>query len=164
MGKRGPPPKPTALKMAQGNPGKRALNREEPAPRLLGAHELQPSEALEEPLARKAWEQLAPELQRLGLLTVIDRHALAEYCLAYAERMAAQRDIDELGRILVHEKEDGTSYHYPNPAVKQRDNAIRRMKDWGARFGLSPADRARIHVTPPEDDEVARQQAFFGTG
>ena len=33
MGKRGPRPRPTALKLARGNPGKRRLNTDEPKPR-----------------------------------------------------------------------------------------------------------------------------------
>ena len=32
MGRRGPAPKPTAIKKAEGNPGKRKLNTEEPQP------------------------------------------------------------------------------------------------------------------------------------
>jgi hypothetical protein len=34
MGYRGPAPKPNAIKRAEGNPGKRPLNRYEPQPRL----------------------------------------------------------------------------------------------------------------------------------
>ncbi len=33
MGQRGPAPKPTALRILEGNPGKRPLNASEPRPR-----------------------------------------------------------------------------------------------------------------------------------
>jgi hypothetical protein len=34
MGKRGPSPKPTSLKVLQGNPGKRKINKSEPKPHM----------------------------------------------------------------------------------------------------------------------------------
>jgi hypothetical protein len=34
MGHRGPPPKPTALKLIAGNPGKKALPKDEPKPKV----------------------------------------------------------------------------------------------------------------------------------
>lgn len=78
-GSRGPLPKPAALKALEGNPGKRALDLsagvnprvEVPsAPRHLGKE------------ARKEWARITPVLEELGLISGLDRAALALYCQA----------------------------------------------------------------------------------
>ena len=58
MGLSGPPPKPTALKRAEGNPGKRRLNDFEPQP-LEIAPRCPPH--LDE-LARQEWKRIVPIL------------------------------------------------------------------------------------------------------
>jgi len=69
----GPKLKPTAIKILEGNPGKRPLNLNEPKP-LQIAPEC-PDWLLDE--AKKEWKRLAPELERLGLLTILDMAAFA---------------------------------------------------------------------------------------
>jgi phage terminase small subunit len=77
---RGRKPKPTALKMFEGNPGKRALNRNEPKP---------PAETPDCPVhlddeAQAEWNRITPELSTLGLIARIGRAALAAYCQAWS--------------------------------------------------------------------------------
>ena len=66
-----PKPKPTALKIAKGNPGKQKLNTNEPQP----SKELPPCPEWIPPLAKSAWNNLVPELSRIGVLTKIDLNA-----------------------------------------------------------------------------------------
>ena len=80
MGRRGPPPKPTKLKLLAGNPGKRPLNRREPQPRKTTPR--CPAWLGKE--ARAVWKRMVPELRRMGVLTVIDGEALAAFCQTYA--------------------------------------------------------------------------------
>ena len=79
MGQRGPMPKPAALRLLEGNAGKRPLNLtdginpkiEIPAPpKHLGRE------------ARKEWKRITPLLEDLGLISGLDRTALALYCQA----------------------------------------------------------------------------------
>ena len=68
MATRGRKPKPTALKLLEGNPGKRPLNGREPVP---------PRAALKCPAwllpeAKKEWKRLAPALEAMGVLTMAD--------------------------------------------------------------------------------------------
>ena len=72
MGRRGPAPKPTALKRLQGNPGKRALNDSEPRPTATMPR--CPTHLQGE--ARAEWRRVARGLHDAGLLTQIDRAAL----------------------------------------------------------------------------------------
>ena len=85
----GSKPKPTAIKILEGNPGKRLLNLNEPKP-LQIAPEC-PDWLLDE--AKKEWNRLAPELERLGLLTIIDEMAFAGFCQSYAKWKIAEEFI-----------------------------------------------------------------------
>jgi len=74
-------PKPTKLKIIEGNPGKRPLNENEPIPQSIAPE--CPDWLSDD--AKKEWKRLAPELERLGLLTVLDMAAFAGYCQSYAK-------------------------------------------------------------------------------
>ena len=70
---RGRKPKPTALKLIEGNPGKRAINGQEPMPpaSLPDCPQHLTTEA------RAEWQRLAEILNGIGLLTQVDRAAMA---------------------------------------------------------------------------------------
>ena len=71
-------PIPTVLKLIAGNPGKRPLNENEPKPdKRISVSEVHQGEA------RKEWRRMSKKLSRLGLLTEIDRAAMALYCRAW---------------------------------------------------------------------------------
>src|SRR3989337_534358 len=97
MGRRGPPPKPTALKLLQGNPGQHRLNQAEPKPASVVPN--RPGWLL--PNAKREWSRLVQELQELGLLTNLDRAALAGYCQAYARAIRAEAVIEEKGETFL---------------------------------------------------------------
>ena len=86
---RGRKPKPTHLKLLHGS--RRPINKHEPKPKL----ERPPCPARLCPEAKKAWREIVPELERLGLLTTIDGQALARYCdmhAIYVEAMIFLKD------------------------------------------------------------------------
>ena len=68
-------PKPTALKLVTGNPGKRPLNDHEPQPEA--AIPEVPAHLSGE--AKAEWDRIVIRLHPLGLLTDLDRAALAAY-------------------------------------------------------------------------------------
>lgn len=71
MGTRGRKPKPTAIKVLEGNPGKRPLNANEPKPEKKSPK----CPSWLEPEAKKEWRRMAKVLERLGVLTEIDAAA-----------------------------------------------------------------------------------------
>ena len=73
MAGRGRPPKPTAIKELEGNPGKRPLNKNEPKPKAK-APKCPP---WLESDAKKEWRRLSKELEAMGLLTQVDMAAFA---------------------------------------------------------------------------------------
>jgi phage terminase small subunit len=66
-------PKPTHLKLVTGNPGRRPLNDCEPQPEI--ALPPVPPELCDD--AKLEWDRVSFELHRAGLLTKVDRAALA---------------------------------------------------------------------------------------
>src|SRR3990167_9530086 len=96
-------PKPTRLKVLEGNPGKRPLPADEPEPRMLS---IECPEMLQGE-ARVEWERLAPELSALGLLTTVDRAGLVAYCQAWGRLVMAEAFIAEQGVTYVLRDKDG---------------------------------------------------------
>ena len=93
MAVRGRKPKPTALKVLEGNPGHRPLNKKEPMPK--GRLPRCP-DWLEDD-AKKEWKRLGKVLAEMGMLTHLDMMAFAGYCQAYARWKGAEEFITQHG-------------------------------------------------------------------
>ena len=156
----GPPPKPTHLKLVTGNPGRRPLNKNEPKPeRKLSSP---PDELYED--AKIEWRRVAKELHRLGLLTVIDRAALAAYCQAYGRWIVAERALAEVAKrdLLTHglliKTTNGNAIQ--NPLVGTANKAMLAMMRCASEFGMTPAARSRI--SSPQGADLTNPFAEFG--
>lgn len=88
----GRPPKPTHLKVLEGNPGKRAINKNEPKPQAKAPS--CPAHLDKE--AKAEWRRISKQLLQLGLLTEVDRAALAAYCQAWSRWVYAEEKISQL--------------------------------------------------------------------
>jgi len=138
MSMRGRKPIPTKIKILNGNPGKRPLNINEPQP-VSKAPEC-PEEL--NPLAKKIWERLYPELERLGLLTIVDEIPLAGLCQNYAIWLTTEKFLEEHGRVM--KTRSGAIKARPEVAIS--NNALRFVKAFASEFGLTPSSRGRISL------------------
>jgi len=136
MATRGRKPKPTALKLLEGNPGKRPINVNEPIP-PKGDIKC-PSWLL--PEAKKEWKRLAPALEAMGVLTMADEKAFCGYCQAYARWKEAEEFITQDGSIF--KTPSGYVQQVPQVSIAQQNLKI--MQSFCSEFGLTPATRARI--------------------
>jgi P27 family predicted phage terminase small subunit len=135
---------PTQLKILRGNPGRRKLPGDEPRPKVGAPH----CPSFLDATAKSIWRALAPELARLGLLTIVDGGALAGYCQAWAEFEIATKTLRKEGRFFKTE----SGYLAPHPAVAQQRSALTAIRAFAGLFGLDPSSRSRIHApTPPAD-------------
>lgn len=144
MAGRGPAPKPTALKLLTGNAGHQKLRQNEPKPRPVAPK--CPSWLDAE--ARKEWRRIAPELDRLGLLTVVDMAALAGYCQSYSTWKAATEALNRHG--LTYEATNGNIRQRPEAAIATR--ALAEVRQFCQEFGLTPSARARMTLPEAPDD------------
>jgi phage terminase small subunit len=95
---RGRKPKTSALKMFEGNPGRRSLNKNEPKPAV---------ETPECPVhlddeAQAEWNRITPDLHTLGLVARVDRAALAAYCQAWSRWVKAEEMLNSTGGVACH--------------------------------------------------------------
>jgi P27 family predicted phage terminase small subunit len=135
---RGRRPKPTRVKILTGNPGKRPLNDQEPKPEAAIPDcpiELGPS-------ARAEWDRLCRQLDKLKLLTDLDRAALAAYCGAYALWAEATSAIQKYGAMV----KSPTGYPIQSPYVSIANRQTEIMMRIASEFGFTPASRSRISV------------------
>lgn len=149
MGRRGPAPKPTRLRLIEGNPSKRPLNRNEPKPRPVRP----PCPRWLNAEAHREWRRIVPELEVLGLLTMVDRAVLAGYCQAYARWRQAEEAIERYG--MIGKTESGYVHQLPYVSIAQK--SLQLMKNLASEFGLTPAARSRISLGPPEQDDSERE-------
>lgn len=91
MAGKGRPPKPTALKLAEGNRGKRRANPAEPKPNLLDRIPPPPPHLNED--GASEWRRIAHQLQELGLLTDLDLSPLVAYCASFARFLRAEQQL-----------------------------------------------------------------------
>ena len=169
MGSRGPAPKPTALKKLAGNPGKRSISPSEPKPRAkrprMPAHftpvddpdatvtENQVQKEFYE-IARGEWRRVVRELSAVdGLVTSVDADALAMYCETYARWVQASRKLAMSGMVEKLKTNRGGEYLAMSPYVTIINQCMRTMKQLLTEFGMTPANRTRIQIEkPPEED------------
>jgi P27 family predicted phage terminase small subunit len=135
---RGRKPKPTHLKLLEGNLGRRPPNLGEPKPRraipTCPAH-LCPS-------AKAEWKRLACQLHSLGVLTELDRAPLAAYCQAYGRWVEAERKLKETPTLL----KLPSGYLQHNPWLTIANKQLELMHKYMAELGLSPVARSRVDV------------------
>jgi P27 family predicted phage terminase small subunit len=140
---RGRKPKPTRVKILTGNPGKRALNHDEPRPEPA----IPECPAELNPVAQKEWNRLVVELAPLRILTHLDRAALASYCGAFALWAEAMEAIQKYGAMV--KSPSGYPVQSPYLAIANRQTEI--MMRIASEFGFTPASRSRI-ATPRQQE------------
>jgi P27 family predicted phage terminase small subunit len=143
-GKRGPKPKPTALRVFEGDPGHLLGKREGEVMPEIVAEIPKPPDWLGD-IGKAKWGEVAPALFRIGCLTVVDVNLLALYCEAWDEFFAARAEIEKSGIVAMSDK----GAEYQHPAVGIKNKAIQRIKQLGGEFGMSPASRVGLTVNNP---------------
>jgi P27 family predicted phage terminase small subunit len=124
--------------------------------------------------AKRHWRKYAPRLYRLGLLTELDLPPFKRYCELFSEYRAKKQLIAEKGEYYpiyaTPTKAESKANAKPRlaklaitPYARQlpgiRDELLRLEKD----FGMTPASRSGIEVSPAlsEADEV--EERLFGS-
>jgi P27 family predicted phage terminase small subunit len=138
---------PTALKVVRGNPGKRPLNEHEPKPACAGAEDVPDWLS---PEAQEHWPMIAAQLVDAGVLTVIDRPALAQYCEAFVIWRQAYDKVLKFGLVVKAQSGFPVQSPFLSIANQQSDRMLRILCE----FGCTPSSRSRVAVSKPDADDV----------
>lgn len=156
-GTRGPLPKPHALKVLEGNAGKRPLDLaagvnpriEVPSPpKHLGKE------------AAKEWKRITPLLEELGLISGLDRAALALYCQAAGRLAELETAFNAKVKLIEKGGKDyadavyEASYSVTPSGYAQQSVIVQligkhreQLNRYLMHFGLSPAARGRVQAS-----------------
>lgn len=138
------PKKPTKLKVLQGTYRKDRANANEPVPDTTIPSP--PDHLTQE--ASVEWGRISHQLYKLGLLSDLDRSALAAYCQVYGRWVKAERELALTGNLL-----DTT----PNGMKQQHalvgiaNKAMELMHKFLIEFGLTPASRTKVSAKQSEE-------------
>ncbi len=155
MAKPGPKTQPTQLKILRGNPGKRALPKDEPQP----ASGFPPCPEHLTAQAREAWGMFSVQLESVGVGTVIDATALELLCTSYALYRDAAEQVAKYGPCWVRANGEGLpSFAFsPHSTVMERER--KNIKALLAEFGMTPSSRTGISVDTPPEGVRSRERA-----
>ena len=148
---RGRIPKPTAIKVLTGNPGKRTLNKHEPKPQ---GDLVDPPEYMTDG-AKSAWHY-ALECAPVGLLKKLDMSILEVWANAADLYRKAQSGLTKTG-LLIKAPNTGVPMQSPYLAIANKQSQI--MTKAATEMGFTPATRSRVtvpseaaHALDPWDD------------
>lgn len=160
--------KPTALKLLHGEKNKDRINLNEPKPASVAP---QPPKHLDG-VDRAVWRDLAPALERNGLLTEVDGTSFSTLCLLQALEVRLKREFRACkGKVLdvrtsfsEGQTAEGRTNELMvveariNPIVKELRMLAAAKRPYLSAFGMDPASRTKITVPGGgEEDE------FFGS-
>lgn len=145
MGRRGPAPMPTKLKLLHGETRAQRLNHAEPkptntpvAPEDLGGE------------ARAVWDRLMADFGHTGVLTAVDQDAMRIYCEAVARYEHAAKMLEKSGP-LVRGARSGDLIKNPLHQIV-RDNAV-LVRAMARELGFTPSARTGLQTPEREDGD-----------
>src|SRR5262245_15772580 len=154
MGRRGPPPLPSAMKRARGTLRADRVSAAEPrgtggvpdAPRGLDARE------------RQEWDELGARLAAMGVLQKQQAEALELLVRAKVRYLRLAAKVREMGEVLADAK--GDLYRNPHAiAMEKAEVEFRRLL---LEFGLTPAAATRVRAEAEQAaDSDANARRFF---
>jgi P27 family predicted phage terminase small subunit len=133
---RGRRPKPTALRRLEGNRGKRSFNKNEPVP-PKGLPSCPEHLSI---VAAAEWDRVAQTLYDMGVLTTIDRAALAAYCQAYGRWVEAEEKLRETPSLF----KTPSGYVQQSPWMGIANKQVELMGRYMVELGMTPASRSRV--------------------
>ena len=133
-------PLPTHLNMVRGTLQKCRMNPDEPTP----DPEIPDAPPHLSPEAREEWERLALELYELGILSTIDRAALAAYCQAYGRWVEAEEQLRNIDGTMKLTETTSNGNIIQNPLVGIANKSLELMHKYLTEFGMSPSSRTRV--------------------
>lgn len=105
---------------------------------------------------KEKWKSVVRELHPLGLVTTIDKDALAMYCTIYVRWVKAERMVREKGEII----KTAAGNIIQNPYLSIANRALDQLNKLGAEFGMTPSSRSRVKTDMLDPDQELERMLF----
>jgi P27 family predicted phage terminase small subunit len=94
------------------------------------------------------------KLRAFGLVTVIDKAALAAYCQAWGRWVEAEQQLRKYGPVI----KSPSGFPIQSPYLTIANKAMEQMTRMLVEFGMTPSSRSRVATvkTQPKEDRKAR--------
>lgn len=151
MGRRGPAPQPTSLRVVRGNPSKTPIPPDEPRPE---DDDGAPPEGLSG-AALATWERTVPILRAMGVWTAADRATWERYCVVHELFQRNREMVAAHGEVMVFNRRDknGNPYMQVSPFATQLYRAAAELLRIEQQYGMTPSSRTQVRLhARPEDD------------
>jgi P27 family predicted phage terminase small subunit len=99
------------------------------------------------PVARAEWRRVTGILDRMGILSVLDRASLADYCTVVERLQEASTAITKEGLLV-----KGERGMVKNPACQLERQYRQALLSYCSLFGLAPSPRGRMELPDAGDD------------
>ena len=150
-----PKPTPTALRLIKGNPGKRAINKNEPKP----TRGVPKCPAHLDAKAKTAWAKLCKSLDEMGILTLADQYALEVLVSIYARIRDLQKAVKDYGSTTYTTiSTAGEKVVKAYPEVSQLEKAESLFRSYLTEFGLTPSARTKVEASEKENKDDPLQK------
>lgn len=166
MGLRGPKPQSNVIKLLRGNPGRRAIDLSDGVQPVVAVPDA-PRHLTKE--ARKEWRRITVELDELGLISRLDRAALAIYCQTWGRLVLAEQALEAKRRAAEENDADQVEavFIQRTPTGYQRESVLLRIigrlqqdcDRYLASFGMSPSSRSRVKPSDNRQAELFQEAA-----
>lgn len=105
--------------------------------------------------ARDMWN-IAVTFTQKGLLTPTDAPILERWCRDYALYRKLQKKVEDSHTELIQHVETSTGGYRDvlNPLVTLVDQIAKRLVTYEKELGFTPASRARVRPSTPEEEEI----------
>ncbi|HEY8636960.1 MAG TPA: phage terminase small subunit P27 family [Candidatus Limnocylindrales bacterium] len=142
MGRRGPAPTPTKVKMLRGETRPSRLNLHEPMP----SPDVPKMPADMDAAAKLVWRRVLRDMRHTGVIRAADTDVLRAYCESVARYQHAARLLGQSGPLVRGQR--GELVKNPLHQIV-RDNAD-EIRQFARELGLSPSARVGLRIEPEQ--------------
>lgn len=155
----GPNKKSPDLKIVQGNPGGKPVNKTTPPKKPRARYPSPPSSLNQH--GRREWRRTCVQLREMGMLFDADRTILHAYCMAFQRWAAANKELDDWlqepdAKMTIYSRNGMIQQHPIIGTVEKTEATMTRHLE---RLGLTPTSRANLGATPKGAGDEAKQAA-----
>lgn len=114
-------------------------------------------------VAKREWRRVAKELYDMGLLTKVDRAALAGYCEAHSRYLQAIKVLQEKGQTYSFTNAQLQEKFEKRPEEQIARDALNQIRQFCAEFGMTPSSRARMVIPKTNEPEDPMEELLKRT-